>query len=79
MDIEAVIHGLDALFANRQSEQVEDYLSKYLEQALKVGDVGSAITIINELIGYYRDTSQYDKMKPMRIVRNYCHLWNGRG
>ena len=61
MDIEAVIHGLDALFANRQSEQVEDYLSKYLEQALKEGDVGSAITIINELIGYYRDTSQYDK------------------
>lgn len=61
MDIEVVIHGLDALFANRQSEQVEDYLSKYLEQALKEGDVGSAITIINELIGYYRDTSQYDK------------------
>lgn len=61
MDIEAVIHGLDALFANRQCEQVEDYLSKYLEQALKEGDVGSAITIINELIGYYRDTSQYDK------------------
>ena len=28
---------------------------------MKEGDVGAAITIINELIGFYRDSSQYDK------------------
>lgn len=61
MDIENVIRGLDQLFAERKSGQVEDYLSKYLEQALTEGDVGAAITIINELIGFYRDSSQYDK------------------
>lgn len=61
MDIENVIRGLDQLFVKRKSDQVEDYLSKYLEQALKEGDVGAAITIINELIGFYRDSSQYDK------------------
>lgn len=61
MDIERVIEGLDQLFAKRQIDKVEEYLSSALEQALKEGDVGSAITIINELIGYYRDTSQYDK------------------
>ncbi|MCI8508199.1 MAG: DUF4037 domain-containing protein [Lachnospiraceae bacterium] len=61
MDIKSVIEGLDRLFADRESEKVEDYLSVYLEQALTEGDAGSAITIINELIGFYRDTSQYDK------------------
>lgn len=61
MDIQNVIRGLDQLFAERKSDQVEDYLSKYLEQALQESDVGAAITIINELIGFYRDSSQYDK------------------
>ena len=35
MDIENVIRGLDELFAERKSDQVEDYLSKHLEEALK--------------------------------------------
>lgn len=61
MDIQKVIEGLDALYADRKSEKVEDYLSANLEQALAERDVGSAITIINELIGFYRDASQYDK------------------
>lgn len=61
MDIQKVIDGLDALYADRESEKVEDYLSSNLEQALTERDVGSAITIINELIGFYRDASQYDK------------------
>ncbi len=66
MDIERVIEGLDRLFADRKSEKVEDYLSVHLEQALTEGDAGSAITIINELIGFYRDASQYDK------AETYC-------
>ncbi len=61
MDIQQVISGLNELFQNRESDKVEDYLSGHLECALKEGDAGAAITIINELIGFYRDTSQYDK------------------
>ncbi len=61
LDIQKVIEGLDQLFARRESEKIEEYLSSNLEQALLEHDTGSAITIINELIGYYRDTSQYDK------------------
>lgn len=66
MNIQKVIEGLDQLYANNESEKAEDYLSRYLEQALQEGDVGSAVTIINELIGFYRDTSQYDK------AETYC-------
>lgn len=61
MDIQRVLKELDALFDNMEGDKIEDYLSSRLEQALKEGDVGSAITLINELIGFYRDTSQYDK------------------
>lgn len=61
MDIQQVIGGLNELFQNRETDKVEDYLSGHLESALKEGDAGAAITIINELIGFYRDTSQYDK------------------
>lgn len=61
MNIEFVLKGLDDLFAKRESEKIEGYLSSHIEQALKEGDAGSAVTLINELIGYYRDTSMYDK------------------
>lgn len=61
MNTQEIINGLDRLYAENKSEQVEDYLSGNLEQALQEKDVGTAITIINELIGYYRDSSQYDK------------------
>lgn len=66
LDIQKVIEGLDNLFAEKRIDKVEEYLSVNLEQALKEGDTGSAITIINELIGFYRDTSQYDK------AETYC-------
>ena len=61
MDIQQVLKGLDQLFNNRESDKIEDYLSAHLEQALKEGEVGGAITLINELLGFYPDTSQYDK------------------
>ena len=61
LNIQEIMKGLDLLFDNQEGDRIEEYLSTYLEQALKEGDVGSAITIINELIGFYRDTSQYKK------------------
>lgn len=61
MNIQKVIDGMNQLYAQGEGDKVEDYLSSNLEQALQEHDTGCAITIINELIGYYRDTSQYDK------------------
>ena len=66
MDIQAVLQGLDTLYERRESDRVEDYLSKNLEKALKEGDTGSAISLVNELIGFYRETSQYQK------AEKYC-------
>jgi len=63
LDTQSIIEGLDELFANKQIYLVEDYLSDHLSKALEEGDTGCAITLMNELIGYYRDSSQYDKME----------------
>ena len=61
MNIQHVLDQLDALFFGQKIDDVEPYLMEQLSVATKEGDYGSAITIMNELIGFFRDTSQYDK------------------
>lgn len=61
MNIETVLNQLDDLFSMQKIDDVEPYLSDQLAIATKEGDYGSCITIMNELIGFFRDTSQYEK------------------
>lgn len=61
MDIHVVLEKLQDLFASRQSDQVEDYLSEHLKIAMEEQDTGSVLAIVNELIGFYRDTAQFEK------------------
>ena len=42
-------------------EEVEGYLLNALDETTRDGDHNTVITIVNELIGFYRDTSQYEK------------------
>jgi len=68
MDIQTVLKGLDQLFQEYRIGEVEDYLTGKLSEAKDEGDMYSHITLLNEMIGYCRDTSQYEK-----AVR-YCNL-----
>ncbi len=61
MDIQNVLDHLDYLFSGQRIDDVEPYLTDQLSIATKEGDYGSCISIMNELIGFFRDTSQYDK------------------
>ncbi len=61
MDTNQMLSELDALFAARKIEQVEPFLTGCMEQAEREGDVESQITLWNEMIGFYRDVSQYEK------------------
>ena len=61
MDINQVLQGLDCLFEEGKIEQVEGYLTKQLELAIKEDDFGVILSILNELLGFARETSQYDK------------------
>lgn len=61
MDIQAVLTQLDTLFSQKKHEQVEGYLTSSLEQALKENDDSSVVTLLNELIGFYRDSGLHTK------------------
>ena len=60
-NVEVILSGLDRLFMEHKIDQVEGYLLNALDETTKEGDHNTVITIINELIGFYRDTSQYEK------------------
>lgn len=60
MDINQILQTLDHLFATNQTEKVEGFLIGELAKALSVENHSCAITIMNELIGYYRSISRID-------------------
>lgn len=60
MNIKNVLQNLDKLFSENKIDMVENFLSSSLEQAIKENDTSSVITILNELIGFYRDIGKYD-------------------
>ena len=59
--VEEILLGLDKLFSEQKMAEVEPYLQEALQEAMNSGDFSAVITIVNELIGFYRDTSQYEK------------------
>lgn len=61
MNTQKVLEELDQLFEQKRIAEVEPYLLNKMTEAKQEGDVQSTITLLNEAIGYYRDTSQYEK------------------
>lgn len=69
MDTNLFFQELDCLFEQGAMEQVEPCFQKYLQMAEQQQDIGARITILNEMMGFYRETSQYDKAKEcIRVV-----------
>ena len=61
MNIDLILQQLDALFAKHKIELVEPFLLQKIEEAQQMGDTSSVITLMNELIGHYRETGEFDK------------------
>lgn len=55
MEINQVLQELDELFAKNRLDQVETFLVSHYEQAVTEQDLGSALSLLNELIGFYRE------------------------
>ena len=68
MEVQGVLQGLDQLFASHRIGEVENYLLAHMEQAKGEQDFHCYITLLNEMIGFCRDTSQYEK------AVSYCKL-----
>lgn len=60
MDIKKVLDELDKLFAEKRIGEVEIFLKGKLKEAEEADDYNSIITLVNELIGFYRVTSEFN-------------------
>ena len=63
MNIDEIFAEIDRLYTANEGEKVEEYILEKLSEAAKLGDEGVMIQLLNELIGHYRETSEFDKMK----------------
>ena len=60
LNLEAIVGRIDALFAENQGAQAEQLMKDSIVQAVKEEDDNALLTLLNELIGYYRETSQVE-------------------
>lgn len=61
MDIKEVLTQYDSMFGTYTLVQIEEYLYAKIAEAVSQKDDGAIITLLNEMIGLCRDTSQKDK------------------
>lgn len=62
MNVEEILQILDQLFDEHRLDQIEPSLTEQLDAAYQIGDYNCCVTILNELIGFYRDMSRYQEM-----------------
>jgi tetratricopeptide (TPR) repeat protein len=60
MNISIILNQLDTLFQEKKIEEVETFLLHQINEAKELDDTSSYITLLNELIGYYRDLSKHE-------------------
>ena len=61
MDIHSILTTYDAMFGKYALSDIEAYLYDNIEQAKEQSEIGVLFTLLNEMIGFCRDTTQKDK------------------
>ena len=61
MNIEEILVRYDAMFGKNSLAEIEEYLIDNITQAKEKGEIGIVFTLLNEIIGFCRDTTQKDK------------------
>ena len=62
MNMEFVLREVDRLFDENKAKDAESFLKKCLNEARAEEDYGVCLQILNELIGYYRQTSEKEAL-----------------
>ena len=60
MDTNAILKRADELFDDDRAQEAGAYLEKMAEQAVSEDRYGTAMSLFNELTGYYRNTGNLD-------------------
>ncbi|MBO4890535.1 MAG: tetratricopeptide repeat protein, partial [Lachnospiraceae bacterium] len=63
MNIDEIFAEIDRLYSANEGAKAEEYILDRLAEAAKLGEENVMIQLLNELIGHYRETSEFDKMK----------------
>ena len=58
MDIQSVLRQVDIFFGENRGKEAEKLMQESVLQAVQEGDDNSLLQLLNELIGYYRETGQ---------------------
>lgn len=61
MDINQVLTEYDNMFGRKDLSEIEAYLAGKIDEAYAEQDYASAVTLLNEIIGFCRDTTQKEK------------------
>ncbi len=61
MNLEKILTQYDAMFGQNSLKEIEDYLVNTMKEAEAKGENGILVTLLNEVIGFFRDTTQKEK------------------
>lgn len=61
MDIAQVLTEYDSMFGVKELDEIETFLVEQIDKAYAEPDYYSAVTLLNEIIGFCRDTSRNEK------------------
>lgn len=61
MNIEQILEEYDSMFGRKSLDEIEEYLVLQIAKAAEQGKLGNVVTLLNEIIGFCRDTTQKEK------------------
>ena len=61
MDVEKFLNSLDNLFEKKKINEVPAFLEENYNEAVRENDLSAQFTILNEMMGFFRDISEYEK------------------
>lgn len=76
MNIQKVLETYDRMFGNHSAAEIEEFLSSKMSEAEREQDIDARITLLNEMVGFCRDTDQ--KEKGLGYCRNLVSLLHER-
>lgn len=60
-DVDAFVRGLDAILARSGAPAARDFVREALDEAVRLGDRGARLTILNEQMGLLRSIGRHDE------------------
>ena len=58
LDMDRILARVDALYEENKGEEAKELMLRSIEEAIELQDDGARLQLLNELLGYYRETSQ---------------------